>query len=83
MLWMAMRYSIRRSMKDKSVHLIFEEVAFDDLPEHVRLKGPWQPSKGGEFENLRADYLKEITAHRYGIVEKWSAVFSAECTNGD
>jgi hypothetical protein len=73
-----MRYSIRRSMKDKSIHLVFEEAAFDDLPEHVRQKGPWQHLKSGEFENLRADYLKAITAHRYVIVEQSALVFSAE-----
>ena len=65
-------------MKDKSVHLIFEEAGFDDLPEGVRLRGPWQHMKSGEFKNLRDDYLKEITAHRYVIVEQSSAVFSAE-----
>lgn len=77
-LWKVMRYSVRRSMKDKSVHLVFEEARFDDLPEHIRLKGPWQHLKSGEFENLRADYLKEITAHRYVIVEQPASVFSAE-----
>ncbi len=65
-------------MKDKSVHLIFEEAGFDDLPEHVRLRGPWQHMKTGEFANLRDDYSKEITAHRYVIVEQSSAMFSAE-----
>ena len=77
-LWKAMRYSIRRSMKDKTIHLVFEETCFDDLPEHVRKKGPWQHLKSGEFENLRADYLKAITAHRYVIVEQTASVFSAE-----
>jgi hypothetical protein len=65
-------------MKDKTIHLVFEEGGFDDLPEHVRLKGPWQHMKSGEFENLRADYLKEITAHRYVVVEQSSSLFSAE-----
>jgi hypothetical protein len=73
-----MRYSIRRSMKDKSIHLVFEEAAFDDLPEHVRSKGPWQHMKSGEFANLREDYLKAITAHRFVIIEQSAAVFSAE-----
>jgi hypothetical protein len=73
-----MRYSIRRSMKDKTIHLVFEEACFDDLPEHVRKKGPWQHLKSGEFENLSADYLKTITAQRYVIVEQSAAVFSAE-----
>ncbi len=73
-----MRYSIRRSMKNKSIHLVFEEAGFDDLPEDVRLKGPWQHIKSGEFVNLRADYAKAITAQRYIIVEQSAAVFSAE-----
>ena len=64
-LWKAMRYSIRRSMKDKTIHLVFEETCFDDLPEHVRKKGPWQHLKSGEFENLRADYRQAINEHRY------------------
>ena len=73
-----MRYAIRRSMKDKTIHLVFEEACFDDLPDHVRQKCPWQYLKSGEFENLRADYLKAITAHRYVIVEQSAAVFCAE-----
>jgi hypothetical protein len=77
-LWKVMRYSIRRSTKDRTIHLVFEEAGFDDLPEHVRLKGPWQHLKSGEFENLRPDYLKAINAHRYVIVEQSAAVFSAE-----
>lgn len=73
-----MRYSIRRSMKDKTIHLVFEEACFDDLPEHVRQQGPWQHMKSGEFENLRPDYLKAITAHRYVIVQQSATLFSAE-----
>lgn len=73
-----MRYSIQRSTKDKNLHLIFEVGSFDSLPEHVRDKGPWQHMKTGDLDNLRADYLKSITAHRYVIVEQSSAVFSAE-----
>ena len=73
-----MQYSIRRSMKNQTVHLVFEVGSFDSLPEHVRAKGPWQHLKTGELDNLRADYLKEITSHRYVIVEQSSAVFSAE-----
>lgn len=73
-----MQYSIRRSMKDQTLHLVFEVGSFDSLPEHVRAKGPWQHLKTGELDNLREDYLKEITAHRYVIVEQSSAVFSAE-----
>ncbi len=65
-------------MKDRTIHLIFEETCFDDLPEHVRRQGPWQHMKSGEFENLRPDYLKAITAHRYVIVEQSATVFSAE-----
>ena len=75
---MPMRYSIRRSITDKSIHLVFEEAGFDDLPEHVRNKGPWQHMKSGEFANLRPDYMKAITAHRYVIVEQSTTVFSAE-----
>ena len=77
-LWKAMRYSIRRSMKAKTIHLVFEETCFDDLPEHVRKKGPWQHLKSGEFENLRADYRRAINEHRYIIVEQSAAVFYAE-----
>jgi hypothetical protein len=77
-LQQAMRYSIRRSMKDQTLHLIFEEGSFDSLPEHVRNKGPWQHIKTGELNNVRADYMKAITAHRYILVEQSSAVFSAE-----
>jgi hypothetical protein len=78
-----MQYSIRRSMTDKAVHLIFEQACFDDLPEDVRAKGPWQHLKSGEFENLREDYLKEITARKYVIVKNAASVFSAERTKGN
>jgi hypothetical protein len=73
-----MKYSIRRSIRDKTVHLVFEQSCYAELPGFVQDMGPWQHMKSGEFENLRADYLKEITAHRYVIVEQSSAVFSAE-----
>jgi len=73
-----MRYSIRRSMKDQAIHLVFEEGSFDCLPEQVRNKGPWQHIKTGEFVNLREDYMKAIVAHRYILVEQSSSVFSAE-----
>lgn len=73
-----MQYSIRRSMTDQTLHLVFEVGSFDSLPEHVRDRGPWQHLKTGELGNLREDYLKEITAHRYVIVNQAAAVFSAE-----
>ena len=73
-----MRYSIRRSMKDNTIHLVFEEAGFDALPEHVRNQGPWLHLKTGEFENLRPDYAKAIAAHRYVIIEQSASVFSAE-----
>jgi hypothetical protein len=73
-----MRYSIRRSMKDQKLHLIFEEGTFESLPEHVRNRGPWQHLKSGELNNVRAEYMKAITAHRYILVEQSSTIFSAE-----
>lgn len=65
-------------MKNSTVHLVFEEGSFDDLPEHVRQQGPWQHLKSGEFRDLRPDYLKAIKAHRYVIVEQSTSLFSAE-----
>ncbi len=73
-----MRYSIRRSMNDNSVHLVFEEGGFEDLPEHVRNKGPWQHLKSGECGKLRVDYRRAIDEFRYIIVEQSASVFYAE-----
>ena len=77
-LWEWMRYSIRRSMHDNTIHLVFEETCFDDLPEHVRNKGPWRHLKSGDFDKLRAEYRQAINEHRYVIVEQLASVFSAE-----
>lgn len=73
-----MRYSVCRSMHDNTVHLIFEERCFVDLPQHVRNNGPWQHLKSGEIKNLRYEYRKALAAHSYVIVERSASVFSAE-----
>jgi hypothetical protein len=73
-----MKYSVRRSIKNQSLHLIFEEGTFDSLPEQVRNQGPWRHIKSGELHNLREDYMKAIVAHLYIVVEQSSSVFSAE-----
>jgi hypothetical protein len=73
-----MRYSISRSMIEKSRHLIFVETCFDELPGNIRRQGPWQHLKTGEFVYLRPEYQRALTKVGYIIVEQSAGVFSAE-----
>ena len=73
-----MGYAIRRSIKNKSIHLVFMEAGFDDLPCDVRNQGPWQHLKSGRFENLLDEYQRVIGKNGYVIVDSAVSVFSAE-----
>jgi hypothetical protein len=73
-----MRYSISRSINEKNRHLVFVEAGFDSLPDSIRLQGPWQHLKTGEFENLRPEFQKALSERGFVIVEESAHVFSAE-----
>ena len=73
-----MSYAIRRSIKNKNLHLVFMQSGFDDLPSEIRDQGPWQHIKSGVFKNLTDDYQRMIGKNGYVIVEKAVSVFSAE-----
>ena len=78
MLYRAMSYAIRRSIKNKNIHLIFMEAGFDSLPGDVRDQGPWQHLKSGVFRNLLDEYQKAIEKSGYVIVDRPVSIFSAE-----
>ena len=73
-----MTYAIHRSKNNRSLHLVFMESCFEELPAHIRAQGPWQRLKSGEFKNLRSDYKDAITRTGYVIVDAPASVFSAE-----
>jgi hypothetical protein len=73
-----MSYAIRRSIKNKSIHLIFMEAGFDDLPSEIRNQGPWLHLKCGEFRNLLDEYQQAIGKNGYAIVDRSVSIFSAE-----
>jgi hypothetical protein len=73
-----MSYAIRRSIKNKNIHLIFMEAGFDELPSDVRNQGPWQHLKSGVFENLLLEYQQVIGKKGYVIVDRAVSIFSAE-----
>ena len=73
-----MSYAIRRSIKNKNIHLVFMEAGFDSLPCDVRDQGPWQHLKSGVFSNLLDEYQQAIGKKGYVIVDRAVSVFSAE-----
>jgi hypothetical protein len=73
-----MDYTIRRSIKNKNIHLIFMVAGFDDLPTEIQNKGPWQHLKSGLFENLLDDHQEVIRKSGYVIIDSPASVFSAE-----
>jgi hypothetical protein len=73
-----MDYAIRRSIKNKNIHLIFMVAGFDDLPSEVRSKGPWQYLKSGLFERLLDEHQRTINQNGYVLIDSSVSVFSVE-----
>jgi hypothetical protein len=72
-----MRYEAVRSNTDKSLHVIFNDGTFEDLPHRVRQLGPWQGLTGGETEMLKPHYRLMLAEQGFVLVYQRLAVFSA------
>ena len=51
-----MRYEAVRSANDKSLHVIFNDGAFETLPHSIRGLGPWQGLTTGGVADLKPHY---------------------------
>lgn len=71
-----MRYEVVRSVEDRSVHLIFREGPFDDLPAPIKHMGPWQGLSGGAIERLKPHYRLQIAEQGFVVVYQHLATFS-------
>src|SRR5207244_1345308 len=63
-----MRYDVVRSNTDKSLHIIFVDGSFDDLPHCIRKLGPWQGLTGGEANSLRLHYQLQMAEQGFVVV---------------
>lgn len=62
-----MRWTAWRSNRDRSIHLVVPEGAFDDLPLLVRQLGPWHATREGELEQLRPVYRMQIALWGWAV----------------
>jgi hypothetical protein len=72
-----MLYEIVRSTTDKSLFVIFNEGAFDALPNRIHHLGPWQGLTAGHIERLKLHYRLQITEQGFVAVHQSIGVFSA------
>lgn len=73
-----MDYEVIRSVKDKSLHIIFMEGTFGVLPEFVRRLGPWRGLVGGQVLSLKAHYRHQLAEQGFVLVHQSQDNFSAE-----
>ena len=70
-------YEARRSVRDKSLHVIYAAGAFDGLPDCVRHLGPWEGLQGGAIERLKPHYRLQIAEQGFTVVYQHLMIFSA------
>jgi len=75
--WMSSRYDARRSVTDKSLHVIYAAGTFDRLPTPIRCLGPWQGLSGGDIDRLKPHYRLLIAEQGFVLVYQHLAAFSA------
>ena len=73
-----MRYEAVRSNEDKSLHVIFGDGGFDDLPHRIRQLGPWQGLSGGAIERLKPHYRMLVAEQGFAVIYQKLAAFTAE-----
>ena len=74
----AMQYQTLRSVTDNHVFVICYDGRFDELPDDVRHRGPWQGQQRGEIEKLKANYRRALARDGYALVTCELAVFKPE-----
>lgn len=55
-----MKWTAWRSNRDRHIHVISPEGAFDDLPLLIRQLGPWHSTREGQLETLRPLYRAQL-----------------------
>jgi hypothetical protein len=73
-----LRYQAMTAVRDKSLHVICYEDKFEQLPDEIRHRGPWQGLKRGNVEALKADYRIALARDDYVIVQQSVGVFAPE-----
>jgi hypothetical protein len=73
-----LRYQAMRAVRDKSLHVICYEDKFEQLPDEVRHREPWQGLKRGNVEALKADHRIAFARDDYVIVQQSVGVFAPE-----
>ena len=85
-LLLAMRYNIIRSVSDKHLHLIFEDVhpqangtdPFERVPQQLRALGPWQGLSTGTIQNLKPHYRLILAEQGFTLIYSHMSSFSPE-----
>lgn len=73
-----MRYEAVRSVNDKSLHVVFNDDAFSELPERIRQLGPWQGLLGSPVVSLRPHYRLQLAEQGFVLVYQPLAAFTAD-----
>ncbi len=62
---MSGHYIVQRSSSDKHVHVIYYDDNFDELPDDVRHRGPWQIIGRGSIDRLKLKYQAGLARKGY------------------
>jgi hypothetical protein len=71
-----MLYEAVRSTYDKSLHVIFSDGGFGDLPHRIRQLGPWQGLSGGAIEKLKPQYRLLLAEQGFAVIYQKLAAFT-------
>jgi hypothetical protein len=74
------QYQTLRSVSDSHVFVICREGRFyEDLPDDVRRRGPWQGMRRGEVAHLRPELWLDLEEQGYVFVRSELVTFRPEC----
>jgi hypothetical protein len=71
-----MRYCHARSNSDKSLHVIYRDERFDEIPDIIRNLGPWQGGREGEIADLKPHYRAHLEEQGFAVI--YAAIFSPD-----
>lgn len=73
-----MDYELSRAVHDKRLHVLNLEDRFDQLPDDVRRRGPWQVIRRGAVADLRPDYRLPLENGGHVVIETDIALLKIE-----
>jgi hypothetical protein len=73
-----MQYQTLCSVSDNHLFVVCYDGRFDELPDHVRHRGPWQGQQRGEIDKLKANYRRALARDGYALVKCAEAAFRPE-----